>query len=148
MVINQIAGIINLSSLDKEKVATLLHLDSITESELFKSLDGIALSAIGIVLAVLFIGVALLISRYSPRVYEFFLKIKQTIFWNFLIRYFQAAFIGFNFAALMNVTKPGVGLKDIGSSIVILVLQYGLVCYSAYILFKRDLEELGTFESK
>jgi hypothetical protein len=75
-------------------------LDAITNSEVFQSLDGVALSAIGILTAVVFIGFVLLVSRKSPKVHEFFLKIKRTLFWNFLIRYFQASFIGFNFAAL------------------------------------------------
>ena len=148
MVIGQIAGIINLSSLDKDKAAKLLHLESITQSAVFQSLDGVALSAIGILLAVFIIGFALLISKYSPRVYEFFERIKQTVFWNFLIRYFQASYIGFNFAALSNVIKASSGLKDIGTSIGILVSQYALVTYAAYILLKRDPEILGTFETK
>jgi len=56
------------------------------------------------------IGLAIVLSRKSPKVYEFFMKIKETIFWNFLIRYFQASFIGFNFAALTVVQKSGGGL--------------------------------------
>ena len=72
MVISEIAGIINLSKLDKEAAAKFLHLDTIISSALFQSLDGVALSAIGVVLAVIVIGFAIFISRKSPRVQEFF----------------------------------------------------------------------------
>jgi hypothetical protein len=74
----------------------------------------------------------------------FFMKIKNTIFWNFLIRYFQASFIGFNFAALTVVQKSGGGFKDIGASIVILLGQYAVVVYIAYVLFKHNHHSLNT----
>ncbi len=70
------------------------------------------------------------------------MKIKNTLFWNFLIRYFQASFIGFNFAALTVVQQPG-GLKDIGSSVIILIVQYGLVCFIAQYMLRKDLGELN-----
>ena len=89
-----------MSSLDKQQRASTLHLDTITDSTFFQSLDGVALSAIGILIVVLVISLSIVISRKSPKVHEFFLRIKNIIFWNFLIRYFQASFIGFNFAAL------------------------------------------------
>ena len=100
LVIDSIAGIINLSAIDKKQIASTLHLDVITNSEVFKSLDGVALSAIAILLVVLMIGVLIILSKKVPKVHEFFLNIKNTIFWNFLIRYFQASLIGFNLAAL------------------------------------------------
>ena len=70
------------------------------------------------------------------------MKIRSAIFWNFLIRYFQASFIGFNFAALKTVQKPGGGFKDIGLSVIILVLQYSIVGFVTFLLFKKDLDEL------
>jgi hypothetical protein len=72
MVIDQITGIINLSSIDKNAIARYLHLDVITQSAVFQSLDGVALSAIGIILAVVVIGLSILLSRWSNRVHEFF----------------------------------------------------------------------------
>ena len=68
------------------------------------------------------IGLAVVISKKSQKVHFFFVRIYTTIFWNFLIRYFQASFIGFNFAALTVVQTPGVGFKEIGTSAVILVI--------------------------
>ena len=103
-----------------------------------------ALSAIGIALVVLIIILAVIITRSSPRAYDFFSQVKQTIFWNFLIRYFQASFIGFNFTALVIVIKPNVGFKDIATSIGILVLQFGVVFYASCLLLKRQLLKLGT----
>ena len=139
IVISSIAGIINLSSLDKKQIASKLHLDVITNSDVFKSLDGVALSAIGILIVVLVIGVSIFLSRRSPKVHEFFMSIKNTIFWNFLIRYFQASFIGFNVAALTVVQKSSGGFSDIGSSIVILIVQYGLVIVIAQFMLRKNL---------
>ncbi len=103
--IESVSGIINLTSLDKEKIASKLHLDAITNSQVFQSLDGVALSAFVILLIVIVLLVAIVISRKSPKVLQFFTKIRNTIFWNFIIRYFQASFIGFNFAALTVVLR-------------------------------------------
>ncbi len=105
IVIESISGIINLSSLDKQQIAEKLRLDTVSKSKVFQSLDGVALSAIFILLALLVIGLALVISRKSPKARQLFTKIKNMIFWNFLIRYFQASFIGFNIAALIVVQK-------------------------------------------
>ena len=88
IVINTVSGIINLSSLDKKKIASTLYLDAITNSTFFQSLDGVALSAIGIFFLLLVIGTIILISKKVPKVHDFFMKLKDTIFWNFLIRYF------------------------------------------------------------
>ena len=73
-------------------------------------MDGVALAAIGILIAVFVIGLAVVISRKSPKVHQFFMKIYRIIFWNFLIRYFQASFIGFNFAALDVLQKTDASL--------------------------------------
>jgi hypothetical protein len=88
MVINAISGIINLSSLDKKQFASTLHLDAITNSTVFQSLDGVALSAISIFLLLLVIGILVVVSKSVPKVHMFFMKIKNTLFLNFLIRYF------------------------------------------------------------
>ena len=85
----------------------------------------------------------IVVSKKIPQVHDYIIKIKNSIFWNFLIRYFQASFIGFNFAALTIVQKPGGEFSDIGSSIVILVIQYGLVCFIALLMFRKNLEELN-----
>ena len=143
IVINAISGIINLSSLDKKQIASTLHLDAITNSTVFQSLDGVALSAIGILILLLVVGTSIVVSRKIPRVHDFFMKIKNTIFWNFLIRYFQASFIGFNFAALTVVQQSGGGFSDIGSSVVILILQYGIVIFIAQFMWRKDLAELN-----
>ena len=105
-----VSGIINLTSFDKEKIASKLRLDSITNSQVFQSLDGVALSAIGILLIVIFLLIVIAITRKSPKVFQFFTRIRDIIFWNFLIRYFQASFIGFNFAALTVIQKRNGGL--------------------------------------
>jgi hypothetical protein len=88
LIINAVSGIINLSSLDKKQIASSLHLDAVTNSTVFQSLDGVALSAIGIIILLLVIGILIVLSKKIPKVHDFFMKIKNTIFWNFLIRYF------------------------------------------------------------
>ena len=115
IVVSSISGIINLSSLDKQLIAAKLHLNAIMDNTFFQSLDGVALSAIGILFVVLVIGLSILVSRKSAKAHYYFVKIKNTIFWNFLIRYFQASFIGFNFAALKVVQHSTGGFLDIGS---------------------------------
>ena len=106
-------------------------------------MDGVALSAIGILIAVFVIGLAVVISRKSPKVHQFFMKIYRIIFWNFIIRYFQASFIGFNFGALDVLQKPDASLKSIVISGLILVTQYSIVGFVAYLLFRKDLAELN-----
>ena len=98
--IDSISGIFNLSSLDKELVASKLGLNAITSSQVFQRLDMVALSGIGILLVVFMFSIAMIISRVSPAAHDLFLRIKNFIFWNFLIRYFQVSFIGLNFASL------------------------------------------------
>jgi hypothetical protein len=88
IVFDTIAGIINLSSIDKQAIASGMHLDAITKSEVYQSLDGVALSVIGIFIVLLVIGIAFVITKTSPKVHQHLVKVKNTIFWNFLIRYF------------------------------------------------------------
>ncbi len=76
MFIDSVSGIINLSSIDKGKIASILHLEAITNSDIYQRLDGVALSAIGILLIILGIGLAVLVLRNSPKAYEFVMKIK------------------------------------------------------------------------
>ena len=102
-----------------------------------------ALSAFGILIVISVLGLAVLITRKSPKARELLMKIKNTIFWNFLIRYFQASFIGFNFAALSAVQKKGGGHEDLGLSVLILVVQYVIVAYIGYLIFRKDLQELN-----
>ena len=65
-----------------------------------------------------------------------------------MIRYFQASFIGFNFAALTVVYRTGVGLKEIGTSAVILLTQYTTVCIIAQFIIRKKLEELNSAATK
>lgn len=106
------------------------------------------LSAIGIILFLAVFGVAVLVSKNSPQVQALFIRIKNFIFWNFLIRYFQAAFIGFNFAALKVIQNHGGGFKDVGSSVFILLIQVSILCLIAYILLRKDLAELNKLQTR
>lgn len=144
VVINSVNGIITLSSLDKNKIASFLHLDSITNSKVFQSLDGLAIAGIGILIIIVVIGFLILISRKCPKLLLFFTKIKNIIFWNFLIRYFQASFIGMNYSAITVILASGGGMSEIASSVVILSLQYLIVCIIAQYLLRVDLIQLKT----
>ena len=68
LVINAISGIINLSSLDKKQIASFIHLDAVTNSSVFQSLDGVALSAVGIIVCLLIIGVLLCLTKKIEKV--------------------------------------------------------------------------------
>jgi len=125
-----------------------LNLEVIANSEFFKSLNGVAFAAIFVLLATFMIGFVVLITRKFPKVHLWFLKIKDMIFWNFLIRYFQVAFISFNYGALNIVLNTNGGFKDIASSIFILALQYLIVIIIAIHLSRKDLLELGKSETR
>ena len=88
IVTSSVSGIINLTSLDKKQIASFLHLDSLAKNAVIESLDGVALSAIGILAFVIFCGLAIYITKKIPKVHQFLLKVRDFIFWNFLIRYF------------------------------------------------------------
>jgi hypothetical protein len=87
--INTITGIISLSSLDKKKIAEMLHLDQakLTNDGLLNNLDGVAFSAIFILLLVVVLALGIYFGRNSPKFRSLLLKITNVIFWNFLIRY-------------------------------------------------------------
>lgn len=107
------------------------HLGTIENNKFIQSLDGIAVAGIGLVILILVIGLSILISRKNPKVNQFFIKVKNMIFWNFLIRYFQVSFIGMNYQALLAISESRDGYKEIALSIVILILQYLVVCIIA-----------------
>jgi len=96
---------------------------------------------------IIVIGLGVLAFRKVPKVKAFFIKIKNSIFWNFLIRYFQASFIGMNYGAMLLISKGG-GISVIVSSVIILVLQYFTTTFIAGYLFRVDLKSLNTAEVK
>ena len=118
---SSISGIINLSSIDKKQAASLLGLDSLQKSEVYQSLDGVALSAIGLLIFIATCGAVYLITKNVPKAKQLVVRVNKMIFWNFLIRYFQASFIGFNFAAIYNLQKPTSTVSDIITSSIILI---------------------------
>ena len=88
--ITTLTSIINLTSLDKNVIANILHIDSakLSSGGLFDHLDGVDISAILVVIIVLALGLALCLGRNIPKVNSALQKIKATVFYNFLIRYF------------------------------------------------------------
>ena len=144
IVTESVSGIINLSSVDKKKIAEILHLEQLANNSVFQSLDGVAMTAIVIAIVVIICAVAIIITRNCYKVQSLLLRIRDAIFWNFLIRYFQASFIGFNFAALTNVQKENAGLSNLVTSSIILAVQYGVICTIGYVLTRKDLWLLNT----
>ena len=65
------------------------------------------------------IGVLYLVAKKFKKLLQILEQIKRVLFWNFLIRYFQASFIGFNFTAISNLqsTKQTIVDKVISSVI-------------------------------
>ena len=72
------------------------------EGGILDSLSGVSLSIIGI-LALLLLLIVLRFSCRYPKVVATVQKVKDFLFWNFLIRYFQASFLNFNFSALITI---------------------------------------------
>lgn len=102
------------------------------------NLGGIALAMIGIVLLLLFLVVARCLCSH-PRVKKQLFRLKNFLFWNFLIRYFQASFININFAALNVISNKNIGWQKISTSALIVGLQYGLVVFVFYTLLAKPL---------
>jgi len=63
LVFDAVSGIINLSSFDKQKAAAAIGLDKLTRSQFYKSLDGVGVALVIIVLLLLVIGAVFLISK-------------------------------------------------------------------------------------
>lgn len=68
--INTITSIINLSSLNKDVIASTLHIDpaKLTTGGLFDQLDGVALSAILVAIIILALVLCVCLARNVPKV--------------------------------------------------------------------------------
>ena len=87
-IISAVDGIVNLSSLDKKAAAEKLKLDSLfQEGSLLDSLGGVSLAIIGIALLA-FVLILFRCLGYHPKVLLILVKVRDFLFWNFLIRYF------------------------------------------------------------
>ena len=95
-------------------------------------MGGIALI---IVVFLLIIVVIVFLRKFNKiqKLKEFIKKVMEFFFWNFLIRYFQVAFINFNNAALTSIQNPE-SLSDKIVSSNILAILYSLVVMIGYIL--------------
>lgn len=89
LIMKTISDIINLSSFDKTIVTSKLKLPSFISDEksVFMKLGLVALS-IGLILVIALLVVIFIKIIKNPRVKQILLKIKNFLFWNFLIRYF------------------------------------------------------------
>lgn len=85
-------------------------------------MDGVALSVFLLAILVMILLVSLYFGRKSFKLQKILLLIIKAVFWNFLIRYFQAAFISFNFAALSSVLFSTASSQDFGTSAAILAV--------------------------
>lgn len=101
-----------------------------------------------ITLLVIILFVCLYFGRKSVKVQKILLQIIRVVIWNFLIRYFQAAFISFNFAALTGVFFSSPSSKDFGSSAAVLVVQYLITACLLRLLIVKSLETLGAVQIK
>jgi hypothetical protein len=86
--VSAIDGIVNLSAFDKKAAASKLKLESLfREGSFLNSLGGVSLAVIGVVFLILLLVVMRFVCRH-PKVAPLVQKIKDILFWNFLIRYF------------------------------------------------------------
>ena len=105
------------------------------------SLGGVSIAIIGIIILVLILIAARFACRH-PKVVPLVQKVKEFLFWNFLIRYFQASYLNFNFTALhimFNYTTTS--LSSLITSAVILLIQYSLVILIFYKLINLPLNQ-------
>ena len=103
IIVNAIDGTVNLSSLDKKAVASKLRIESLfKEGGVLDSLGILSLAIFGIIILVLLLITARFTCRH-PKVVQLVQKAKDFLFWNFLIRYFQASYLNFNHAALTKI---------------------------------------------
>ena len=139
-IVKEIDGIINLSSFDKQAAAEKLKLDSLfKEGGILDSLGGVSLAIIGIVLLILLLVVLKFACRH-PKVVAIVQKVKEFLFWNFLIRYFQASYLNFNFSAFNLIFNPTLtDPMSIATSGIILVFQYLVVGLISYKLLRLPL---------
>jgi len=87
-IISAIDGIVNLSSLDKKAVAAKVKLDSLfAEGSFLNSLGGVSLAIIGVVILIILLVACRCLCRH-PKVLSLLVKVRDLLFWNFLIRYF------------------------------------------------------------
>jgi hypothetical protein len=113
---------------------------------LIAKLSGISLA----IFIILMLIVAILVIRkfkLSEKLKNVANKVFQFIFWNFLIRYIQVAFINMNYSSLTTVLTTD-SLFDKIMSANILALLYLLVCLVIYILYNYKNEYLSLSETK
>lgn len=148
-ILSAVSGIINLSLIDKKAAAEKMNLPQslLQDGGLFQSLGGVAIAIFIVALVI----VTLLIARClvkNKKVLLFLLKVKDFLFWNFLIRYFQASYINFNFAAVACIYYFTTGLQDSAMSALILMFQYVLVIYICFVLITKPLSYFDRNETK
>lgn len=138
-----ISGMINLSSFKIQTIAKQLHIDisNLESGGLFQYLNGVALVAILVLLLIIVIILLTLLCR-NKIVQGYVTKIKQILFMNFLIRYFQASFINFNFSSQKSLQNSKTGDQEVAPSVFILIFQYIMVIWIICFLTRKRLEEL------
>lgn len=105
--------------------------------------------SIAILVILLFVCAIFIIRRFNigEKLKALAQKIVKMIFWNFLIRYFQVAFINLNFSFLTSV-KTTDSLFEMIFSIIIVLAMYALVCFLCSYLLSRTQEYLCQEETK
>ena len=145
-VLNTIDGILNLSSLDMNAILSTIKLPEIPKNSLMAKLSGISL-AIFIVLVLIVVILVIRKFNLSEKLKNVVNKVFTFIFWNFLIRYLQVAFINMNYSSLTIVLTTD-SLFDKIMSANILALLYLLVCVVIYTLYTSKHEYLCLTETK
>ena len=146
LLINTIDGILNLSSLDMNAILSSIKLPEIPKNSLMAKLSGISL-AIFIVLVLIVVILVIRKFNLSEKLKNVVNKVFTFIFWNFLIRYLQVAFINMNYSSLTSVLTTD-SLFDKIMSANMLALLYLLVCVVIYTLYTNKHEYLCLTETK
>ena len=123
-----------------KSILAAIKLPAIQENSLLAKLSGVTLAIFVVLLIILVIFVVkkFNLSKKLKTVLE---KVFKYIFWNFLIRYLQVAFINLNYASLTSVLTTDSLFDKIVSANILAVL-YLMVCLVGYILYSRPHEYL------
>jgi hypothetical protein len=137
-----IESVLKLSSFDKKTLTSKLDVPSTftTEGGLLDSLGGISILAGLVILIAAVVAIAYKFSSH-PKIKPLLLKIKLFFFWNFLIRYFQVAYIDLQFNALVQIFSGPTIIGKI-SSLCIIGVQFFTVCLFTSVILGRPAEYL------
>lgn len=141
LLLSTVNGIFTLSSFDKQDIFENLNLPAglLDDDKLFSNLGGISFILVFIlILLAIVLVLGVVVRNKNGVIFGLLTKIKKILFWNFIIRYMQVAFINLSYSALKDVKVANSNNERI-ISINILALLGVMVILFCYLLLRRPL---------